>query len=38
VDTDQRLGAESKIDASFDAKTKGLNDWQKDELKKRWAR
>jgi len=26
-----------KIDAWFEAKTKGLNDWQKDELKKQWG-
>ncbi len=36
-DIDQRLGAEDKIDAWFEAKTKGLNDWQKDELKKQWG-
>jgi type I restriction enzyme R subunit len=36
-DIDQRLGSENKIDAWFDAKTKGLNDWQKDELKKQWG-
>lgn len=36
-DIDQRLGSEDKIDAWFEAKTKGLNDWQKDELKKRWG-
>lgn len=36
-DIDQRLGSESKIDAWFDAKTKGLNDWQKDELKSKWG-
>jgi type I restriction enzyme, R subunit len=36
-DIDQRLGSEEKIDAWFEAKTKGLNDWQKDELKKRWG-
>ena len=27
-DIDQRLGSEQKIEAWFDAKTKGLNDWQ----------
>ena len=27
----------TKIDAWFEAKTKGLNDWQKDELKKQWG-
>ncbi|HEU5415536.1 MAG TPA: HsdR family type I site-specific deoxyribonuclease, partial [Candidatus Angelobacter sp.] len=36
-DIDQRLGSVNKIDAWFDAKTKGLNDWQKDELKKLWG-
>ena len=36
-DIDQRLGSEDKIDAWFEAKTKGLNDWQKDELKKQWG-
>jgi type I restriction enzyme R subunit len=36
-DIDQRLGSEDKIDAWFDAKTKGLNDWQKEELKKQWG-
>jgi type I restriction enzyme R subunit len=36
-DIDQKLGSEDKIDAWFDAKTKGLNDWQKDELKQKWG-
>ena len=36
-DIDQKLGSEDKIDAWFDAKTKGLNDWQRDELKKQWG-
>jgi type I restriction enzyme R subunit len=36
-DIDQQLGSEDKIDAWFEAKTKGLNDWQKDELKKKWG-
>jgi type I restriction enzyme R subunit len=36
-DINQRLGSEAKIDAWFEAKTKGLNDWQKDELKKKWG-
>jgi type I restriction enzyme, R subunit len=36
-DIDQRLGSREKIDAWFEAKTKGLNDWQKDELKKQWG-
>ena len=36
-DIDQRLGSETKIDAWFEAKTKGLNDWQKRELQQRWG-
>lgn len=36
-DIDQRLGSEDKIEAWFAAKTKGLNDWQRDELKKKWG-
>jgi type I restriction enzyme R subunit len=36
-DIDQALGSEDKIDAWFEAKTKALNDWQKDELKKKWG-
>lgn len=36
-DIDQRLGSQDKIDAWFEAKTKGLNDWQKDELRKQWG-
>lgn len=36
-DIDQQLGSQAKIDTWFDAKTKGLNDWQKDELKKQWG-
>ncbi|MFZ5861740.1 MAG: type I restriction endonuclease subunit R [Nitrospirota bacterium] len=36
-DIDQRLGSENRIDAWFEAKTKGLNEWQKDELKKQWG-
>jgi type I restriction enzyme, R subunit len=36
-DIDQHLGSVDKIDEWFDAKTKGLNDWQKDELKKQWG-
>jgi len=36
-DINQNLGSEDKIDAWFDAKTKALNDWQKDELKKHWG-
>ena len=36
-DIDQHLGSQDKIDAWFEAKTKGLNDWQKEELKKQWG-
>ena len=36
-DIDQKLGSQDKIDQWFDAKTKGLNDWQKQELKKQWG-
>ncbi len=36
-DIDQRLGSQRKIDAWFAAKTRGLNDWQKNELKTRWG-
>ena len=36
-DIDQRLSSQTKVDQWFEAKTKGLNDWQKDELKKKWG-
>jgi len=36
-DIDQRLGSKDKIDAWFAAKTKGLNDWRKEELKRQWG-
>lgn len=36
-DIDQRLGSEDKIDTWFDAKTKGLNDWQKAALREQWG-
>ena len=36
-DVDQEMGSQEKIDAWFDAKTRGLNAWQKDELMKRWG-
>jgi len=36
-DIDQHLGSEAKVDAWFEAKTQGLNDWQRDELKGRWG-
>lgn len=36
-DIDQKLGSTEQIDQWFEAKTRGLNDWQKDELKKQWG-
>ena len=36
-DIDQQLGSTAQIDQWFETKTKGLNDWQKDELKKQWG-
>jgi type I restriction enzyme, R subunit len=36
-DIDQTLTSTDRIDQWFDAKTKGLNDFQKSELKKKWA-
>ena len=36
-DIDQRLSSPEKVDQWFEAKTKGLNEWQKDELKKQWG-
>ena len=36
-DIDQHLGSQAKIDAWFDAKTRALNEWQKDELKAKWG-
>ncbi len=36
-DIDQRLTSQQKIDDWFEAKTKGLNDFQKSELKKKWG-
>jgi type I restriction enzyme, R subunit len=36
-DIDQTLGSEDKIDAWFDAKTKGLNDWRKAALREQWG-
>ncbi|MEO5812752.1 MAG: HsdR family type I site-specific deoxyribonuclease [Rhodanobacter sp.] len=36
-DIDQTLGAPERIDQWFEAKTKGLNEWQRDELKKTWG-
>ena len=36
-DIDQRLSSQKKVDEWFEAKTKGLNDFQKSELKKKWG-
>ena len=36
-DIDQHLGSEEQVDAWFEAKTKALNDWQKEELKNHWG-
>jgi type I restriction enzyme R subunit len=35
--TSSRAGLQDKIDQWFDAKTKGLNDWQKAELREQWG-
>ncbi len=36
-DIEQRLGSEDKIDTWFEAKTKGLNEWQKAALREQWG-
>ncbi len=36
-DIDQSLESQEGVDEWFDIKTRGLNDWQKDELKKKWG-
>jgi len=36
-DIEQSLGSQAKIDAWFEAKTRGLNDWQKDALQRQWG-
>lgn len=36
-DIDQDLSSQAKVDAWFEAKTRALNTWQKDELKKHWG-
>lgn len=36
-DIDQKLSSPDKVDTWFETKTKGLNDFQKSELKKRWG-
>ncbi|MBX3627379.1 MAG: HsdR family type I site-specific deoxyribonuclease [Rhizobacter sp.] len=36
-DIDQKLGPSAQIDQWFEVKTRGLNEWQRDELKKHWG-
>jgi len=36
-DIDQHLTSKDKVDAWFEAKTRGLNDWQKDSLLEKWG-
>ena len=36
-DIEQRLGSQDNVDRWFDAKTSGLNDWQKAALRRRWG-
>ena len=36
-DIDQRLSSQDKVDARFEAKTKGLNDWQRAALREQWG-
>lgn len=36
-DIDQKLSSPDKVDTWFETKTKGLNDFQKSELKKKWG-
>ncbi len=36
-DVDQKITSQGKIDQWFEVKTRGLNDFQKSELKKRWG-
>ncbi|MCP4543633.1 MAG: HsdR family type I site-specific deoxyribonuclease [Chloroflexi bacterium] len=36
-DIDQRLSSKDEIDAWFEDKTRGLNNWKKNELKKQWG-
>ena len=36
-DIEQSLGSQNKIDAWFEAKTKGLNRWQKAALREQWG-
>lgn len=36
-DIDQELASQEAVDEWFEIKTRGLNEWQKDELKKHWG-
>ena len=36
-DIDQKISSPARIDAWFESKTKGLNDFQKSELKRKWG-
>ena len=36
-DIDQWLSSQDKVDAWFEAKTRGLNAWQREELKRQWG-
>ena len=36
-DIDQQLSSPERVNEWFDAKTRGLNDWQKAELRKQWG-
>jgi len=36
-DIDQRLSSQQKVDDWFDSKTRGLNDFQKAALKRKWG-
>jgi len=36
-DIDQRLSSQEKVDAWFEAKTRGLNEFQQAEIKKKWG-
>ncbi len=36
-DINQKLGSQDRIDAWFDAKTKGLNEWQRAALREQWG-
>ena len=36
-DIDQKISSQEKIDQWFEAKTRGLNNWQKDQLKQQWG-